>query len=286
MQVGFVGLGVMGAPMAAHLLRAGYEVQVYNRTPQKAQPLLAQGAQQAPNLQSLAANCKRIFLCVRGSDDVTDLIRKLTPNAQPGTLFIDHSTISPPVAEGLHHALTEQGFRFLDAPITGGSMGAQNGTLTIFCGGNREVFEEAEVAMHSYGKRVELVGGPGAGQRMKMANQIAVVGALLGLCESLSFAQKAGLDLAQTREMLAGGAAGSWAFDHYGPKILNQDWRPGFSITNQVKDLHYCDEAAKAIGATIPMTLLARELLQSMIDQGRGEETTAALFEELLRRSG
>jgi 3-hydroxyisobutyrate dehydrogenase-like beta-hydroxyacid dehydrogenase len=172
--------------------------------------------------------------------------------------------------------------RFIDAPVTGGSVGAQNGTLTIFCGGDETDIEEAKPVLAAYGKTVERVGGPGAGQLTKMANQIAVGGALLALCESLSFAEKAGLDIAQTRDLISRGAAGSWAMDNYGPKILAHDWSPGFSVKNQRKDFGYCIEAARAAGAAIPGTVLVDRLLEVLQDEGKGELATTALYEAML----
>jgi 3-hydroxyisobutyrate dehydrogenase-like beta-hydroxyacid dehydrogenase len=179
--------------------------------------------------------------------------------------------------------LQKENYRFVDAPITGGSMGAQKGQLTIFCGGSEEDVTEAMLAMKPYTKRAERMGGNGAGQMAKMANQIAVGGALLALCEALSFAKKAGLDVALTRELLAGGAGGSWAFDNYGPKILAEDWSPGFSILNQRKDFGYCREAAQSIDAAIPGTDLVDRLLKQLQDEGHGEWTTAALFDRMMR---
>lgn len=172
--------------------------------------------------------------------------------------------------------------RFIDAPITGGSMGAQKGQLTIFCGGDAADIEEAKPYLNAYAKRVERVGGPGAGQLTKVANQIAVGGTLLALCESLSFAEKAGLDLPLTRELLASGAAGSWSMDNYGPKLLNRDWSPGFKVKDQLKDFKYCLETANELGAAIPGTDLLNSLLQITEQQGHGEETTAVLFETLM----
>lgn len=282
-QVGFVGLGVMGAPMAGHLLNAGVPLIVYNRTASKAEPLRERGAQVAMSLQDLGKRCGLVYLCVNRSEDVWECLEGLTAEAAAGTLFVDHSTISPQVAVQVHRHLADQGFRFVDAPITGGSIGAQIGALTIFCGGDARVIAEAMPTMKHYSKRAERVGGPGAGQMMKMANQIAVAGSLLGLCESLSFAKKAGLDLLQTRELLAGGAAGSWAFESYGPRIITRDWSPGFTIVNQRKDFGYCEEAAAAVDAAIPGTLLVDRLLARLEQAGHGEWTTAALFEELVR---
>lgn len=272
----------MGGPMAGHLVKAGFETYVWNRTPSKAEPIVSLGAHQSESLAQLAANCQIIFLCVTTSEDVAACMDTLLPAARPGTIFVDHSTISPVASLAMHQKAEAAGCRFLDAPITGGSAGAINGKLTIFCGGSQDVYDTVKPVMDAYTKRSELVGGPGRGQMMKMANQIAVGGALLGLCESLSFAQKAGLDVALTRELLSGGAAGSWAMDNYGQKIIDNDWSLGFSIANQRKDFAYCREAAGEIDAVIPMSDLADELLKRMDDKGQGELTTAALYEEYL----
>lgn len=281
-DVGFVGLGVMGGPMAGHLLSKGHNVVVWNRTLSKADPLKQQGARVATDLPALAAECDIVFTCVSRTEDVEECVRALLPGARPGLLFVDHSTILPEGARRLHTLTGESGTRFLDAPITGGSMGAQKGRLTIFCGGAQSDFDEALPVMGAYAKRAELVGGPGAGQTMKLANQIAVGGALLALCESLSFAKKAGLDLAQTRDMLATGAAGSWAFDNYGPKILEADWSPGFSIKNQRKDFAYTIETAERLDASVPGTELVDKLLARLEQDGHGEWTTAALYQEMV----
>jgi 3-hydroxyisobutyrate dehydrogenase-like beta-hydroxyacid dehydrogenase len=267
--------------MAGHLLAAGHQVMVWNRTPTKAEPLKQAGAEVAPDLAEVGRHCSTVFLCVNRTEDVRECLAEMAQTASPGTLFVDHSTISPVGAVEIAGTLAERGFRFMDAPITGGSMGAQKGTLTIFCGGSQGDFEEAQPLMQSYGKTVARVGEVGKGQLTKMANQIAVGGALIGLAESLSFAEKAGLDLAQTQQLLARGAAGSWAFDNYGPKILDHDWSPGFSVKNQRKDFSYCREAAGSINAAIPSTALVDALLAKLEEEGSGELATAALFETL-----
>lgn len=281
-QVGFVGLGVMGGPMAGHLLNAGIPLTVFNRTRSKTELFAERGATIADSLADLGRRCGLVFLCVNRTEDVRECLAELTRDAAAGTLFVDHSTISTKAAVEIHDELRENGFRFVDAPITGGSMGAQVGALTIFCGGEPRVINEAMPSMQHYAKRAERVGGPGAGQMMKMANQMAVGGALLALCEALSFARKAGLDLVQTRDLLAGGAAGSWAFENYGPKILAADWSPGFSIKNQRKDFGYCAEAAETIDAAIPGTLLVDRLLARLEEKGHADWTTAALYQEML----
>jgi len=282
-SIGFVGLGVMGAPMAGHLLKSGRQVVVWNRTPEKTAPLAAQGCHAAESLAELGATCSTAFICVNRTEDVGEVLQGLCEGAQADTLFVDHSTISPTGASGFHNELGMNGFRFIDAPVTGGSVGAQKGQLTIFCGGSQPDIEEARPLLDCYAKRVERVGGPGAGQMAKLANQIAVGGALLALCESLSFAKKAGLDVAQIRELVGGGAGGSWAFENYGPKIIAQDWSPGFSVKNQRKDFGYCLEASEQIDASLPGTQLTDQLLSLLEDEGHGEWTTAALYEVLLR---
>jgi 3-hydroxyisobutyrate dehydrogenase-like beta-hydroxyacid dehydrogenase len=269
--------------MAGHLLRAGNEVTVWNRTPSKAEPLGAEGARVAADLADLASHSEVVLLCVSRSEDVRECLAQMAPHAKPGTLFVDHSTIAPEAALDLHRWLAERGVRFVDAPITGGSVGAQRGQLTIFLGGPEADAEQAREVAVPYTKRAERVGGPGAGQMAKMANQIAVGGALLALCESLSFAKKAGLDVAQIRELVGGGAGGSWAFENYGPKILAQDWTPGFSIDNQRKDFAYCIDAAQEIDAAIPGTLVVDRLLARLQEAGHGDWTTAALYEEMMR---
>ncbi|HSI72491.1 MAG TPA: NAD(P)-dependent oxidoreductase [Fimbriimonas sp.] len=282
-RLGFAGLGVMGGPMAGHLLREHGALTIWNRTPSKSEQLRSDGAAVAGSLEELGKACDIVFLCVNRSEDVREVVEGLLRGAAKGCLFVDHSTIAPPAAQQLASDLHTEGYRFVDAPVTGGSMGAQKGQLTIFCGGAENDVAEAMEAMKPYTKRAERMGPSGSGQMAKMANQIAVGGALLALCEALSFAKKAGLDVALTRELLAGGAGGSWAFDNYGPKILAEDWSPGFSIINQRKDFGYCREAATSIDAAIPGTQLVDELLKRLQDEGHGEWTTAALYEQIMR---
>lgn len=277
-KLGFVGLGVMGGPMAGHLVKAGNDVTVWNRSREKAEPLRAEGAKVADSMADLGSSCDIVFLCVSRSEDVQECVGELSRRAKPGTLFVDHSTIAPAVAHRLHDELRDKGFRFVDAPLTGGSMGAQKGQLTIFCGGEPVDVEQAIEVMKPYTKRAARVGGPGAGQMMKMANQIAVGGALLGLCECLSFAKKAGLDVEQAHELIGSGAGGSWAFDNYGRKVLTGDWTPGFTVKNQRKDFGYCREAAKEIDAATPGT----DLVDSLLSQVQEDWTTAALYEAML----
>jgi 3-hydroxyisobutyrate dehydrogenase-like beta-hydroxyacid dehydrogenase len=265
--------------MAGHLLAAGHTLTVFNRTPAKTEPLRAAGAEVA-GLPGLASSCDLIFLCVNRTEDVRECLDSMK-DAAPGTLFVDHSTIAPPAATEIQKELAARGHRFVDAPVTGGSMGAQKGQLTVFLGGEEADCDQVLPVIAAYAKTARRVGGPGSGQMAKMANQIALGGGLLGLCECLSFAKKAGLDMAQIKELVGGGAAGSWAFDNYGPKILARDWSPGFSIRNQRKDFAYCKEAASAVHASIPGTELVDRLLAVLENDGHADWTTCALFEVL-----
>ena len=266
--------------MAGHLVAAGHEVAVWNRTAGKAEAV--KGASVAGSLGELAAVCEFVCICVNRTEDVEECLAGMVGGAKPGTVFIDHSTVSPEGARRMHADLAGRGLRFIDAPVTGGSAGARNGTLTIFCGGSESDIADAMPVMSAYGETVERVGGPGAGQTTKMANQIAVGGSLLALCESLSFAKKAGLDVAQTRDLISRGAAGSWAMNNYGPKIESLDWSPGFSVKNQRKDLGYCADAARSVGAAVPGTLLVDRLLCTLEERGDGELSTVALYDALL----
>lgn len=277
MKIGFIGLGTMGAPMAGHLIDKGHEVTVWNRTPEKALPFADRGAKVVAQIQDLA-DLPVVISCVGGSQDVADCL--LAVRSSHPTLYIDHSTIEPKAAVEIGAKLREHGHEFVDAPVTGGSMGAQNGTLTIFLGGAPDVCVAAEGIVCAYGKNVRRVGESGAGQWMKLANQIAVGGGLVGLCESLAFAQRAGLDISVAKEMIGKGAGGSWAFENYGPKILHEDWTPGFSIRNQVKDFRYVLAAAEALGMSLPATEAVNNELEAMLAEF-GSETTAALFRRL-----
>lgn len=278
-KIGFIGLGVMGEPMAGHLIAAGRTTAVWNRTAGKADRLKGLGAEVKASIEDLARDCQTICVCVNRSEDVKEVCDRIAAAAAPGTLVIDHSTIDPKAAVAIHATLKSKGIRFVDAPITGGSAGAQAGALTIFVGGEESDGKEAIEAVQPYAKRAEWVGGPGKGQWMKLANQIAVAGALGGLCECLAFAEKAGLRLEQAKDMIGSGAGGSWAFNNYGPKILASDWSPGFSIDNQRKDFGYCASAANSVGASIPVTAIVDSMLEDLQDEGRGQEATTALFD-------
>lgn len=203
---------------------------------------------------------------------------------RPGMTIVDHSTIEPSAAREISAALADQGVGFVDAPVTGGEKGAIDGTLTIFCGGSDTDFDKALPSMEAYGKKIRLVGPPGSGQMMKMANQIGVVGCVLAMAECLAFADRAGLDMAETIHLVGSGAGGSWSLANYGPKVLARDWSPRFSIDLQQKDLHYALDAARDMGLALPGAALIEALFASLQEQGRGGEATPALFEVIAGR--
>lgn len=275
----------MGAPMAGHLIDAGHEVVVWNRTPAKAEPLRGRGAEVAKSPEDLATRCSLICTCVSRSEDVEEIVLRMAPAAARGTLFVDHSTIEPATARSIGKSLDEAGLAFMDAPLTGGEQGAIRGELTIFCGGPQDSFDRAEPVLGAYGKNVRLVGEVGSGQMMKMANQIGVALCVLGMSECLVFAQKAGLDLADAIELIGSGAGGSWSMTNYGPKVLTRDWSPGFAVELQQKDLAYALEAAREIGVSLPGTALTHQLFAALENSGRGGDATPALFEVIEKLS-
>jgi len=275
----------MGAPMAGHLIDAGHEVVVWNRTPSKAEPLRGRGAEVAKSPEDLASRCSVILICVSRSEDVEEVVSKMAGSAATGTLFVDHSTIEPAVGREIGASLKESGLEFMDAPLTGGEKGAISGELTIFCGGSQENFDLAKPILEAYGKNVRRVGEVGSGQMMKMANQIGVALCVLGMSECLVFAQKAGLDLADAIELIGSGAGGSWSMTNYGPKVLARDWSPGFAVELQQKDLAYALEAAREIGVSLPGTALTHQLFAALENSGRGGDATPALFEVIEKLS-
>lgn len=282
--VGFIGLGVMGRPMAAHLAKAGRNPRIWNRTPGKAEGI--EGAVKCDSIGDVVATGGVEFVCVSRSEDVEEVLSQSISAAPSGTLFVDHSTIAPENARRLGTLLRGQGFRFMDAPVTGGSVGAENGSLTAFCGGENADFDRALPYMSAYCKTAELVGGVGAGQTMKMANQIAVCLTVLSMAECVTFARKSGLDVDQTLRLVGSGAGGSWSLSNYGPKVVAEDWAPGFTVDLQQKDLVYALEAAREAGVSLPGTALAHQLFAALQNEGRGGDSTAALADVLSSLAG
>src|SRR3972149_5080805 len=250
-QVGFIGLGIMGRGMARNLLKAGFKVCVWNRTASKMDELAAEGATKAASPADLAAQSDVVITCVSDTPDVEAVIlgdRGVIHGLRPGALVIDMSTISPHATREIARKLAGKGAHMLDAPVSGGSEGAAKGTLTIMVGGEAGQVARAMPVLQAMGKTITHVGGHGDGQMVKLVNQILVVGNCLAMCEALLFAQAGGLDLRKAFEAVAPGAAGSWMLSQRGPQILNRDWRPGFTIDLQQKDVRLVLAAADPLG--------------------------------------
>lgn len=288
-RIGFVGLGIMGQGMAANLLRAGFELTVWNRTITRMQDLVAQGAHAGASPADVAARSDIIITCVSDTPDVQAVIlgeQGVIHGAHPGALVIDCSTISPQATRELAVALGEKGIHMLDAPVSGGSEGAAKGTLSIMVGGDGDQFVRALPIFQAMGKTITHVGGHGAGQTVKLVNQVLVVGNCIAMCEALMFAQAGGVDLQKTYTAISQGAAGSWMFTNRAPQIMARDWRPGFTIDLQQKDLRLVLEAADELGVPIPVTSLVFQLYRTLQARGEGSEGNHALIKALEHLAG
>ncbi len=281
--IGFIGLGIMGAPMAAHLIRAGYPMVVYNRTPSKMEPLVALGAEASGSCQELATRSDVVISIVSDSPDVECIYLNdegVLAGARPGTLLIDMSTISPVVAQKVSRVAAERGCPMLDAPVSGGDVGARNATLAIMVGGDPGVFERARPLFELLGKPI-LCGPSGAGQTVKACNQIATALHMLAMAEALVLGAKAGVDPAIVLKVLSSGYAQSRVMDVRGPKVVQGDFAPGFRSRLHHKDLNIVRETARAYGCCLPASALAHELFSAMQAQGWGDLDHSAVIKVL-----
>jgi 3-hydroxyisobutyrate dehydrogenase len=288
-QIGFIGLGIMGQGMAHNLLRAGFALSVWNRTADRMQPLVAAGAAAAASPADVAAHSQIVVICVSDTPDVEAVVlgeEGIIAGAAAGTLIIDCSTISPQATRQIAAALAEKEIHLLDAPISGGSEGAAAGTLSIMVGGEAEQFERARPILQAMGRTITHVGPTGAGQMVKLVNQILVVGTMLAVSEALLFAQAGDLDLEQTLAAVSQGAAGSWMLNNRGPQVIERDWRPGFTIDLQQKDLRLVLAAADQMGVPLLGTSTIFQLYRTLQQQGLGSEGNHALVKALERLMG
>jgi 3-hydroxyisobutyrate dehydrogenase len=288
-KIGFIGLGIMGRGMARNLLKAGFEVHVWNRTPGRMDELATEGAVKAADPAGVASRCEIVMICVSDTPDVQAVIfgpRGIIEGAKPGALVIDLSTISPQATRGIASRLQEIGVHTIDAPVSGGSEGAAQGTLALMVGGGAEDVERAMPFFRAIGKRITHVGDHGAGQMVKLVNQILVVGHAMAMSEALLFAQAGGLDLQKTLEAVSAGAAGSWMLSNRGPQILKRDWRPGFMIDLQQKDVRLVLSAADELGVPALLSSLVFHLYRTLQAEGLGSEGNHALIKALERLSG
>ncbi|WP_422125507.1 NAD(P)-dependent oxidoreductase [Vibrio fluvialis] len=281
-NVAFIGLGVMGFPMAGHLSQAGYCTNVFNRTESKARQWAQQFSGEFFSTPKAAATeCDIVFLCMGNDDDVRSVVygdNGVLAGMEPGSVLVDHTTTSAELAEELANACQVKGIAFIDAPVSGGQAGAENGALTIMCGGEPAVFERVAPVMKSYGKQAALMGKHGQGQRSKMVNQICIAGVLKGLSEGLLLAQKAGLDIGQLVEVLKHGAAGSWQMENRAITMSQGKFDFGFAIDWMHKDLNICLSEAKQMGIELPLTQQVDSEYQTLQQQGFGRMDTSALF--------
>jgi len=279
--VGFIGTGVMGSSMAGHLLAAGNEVHVYNRTKTKSDKLVEAGAVWEDSPAAVAAKCNVIFTIVGYPKDVEEIYlgkKGLIESAAEGSLLVDMTTSSPKLAAGIWEAGRKRGISVLDAPVTGGDRGAREAKLTILAGGEKEDFERALPYFRLMGTNIKHMGKAGCGQYTKLVNQITLAGTMTGMCEGLAFAKGCGLDRREVLEAISGGAAGSWSLTNYGPRILDCDFDPGFFVKHYIKDMKLAEEAADEIGLDLPALTLTRELYEEISEGGLGEAGTQSLY--------
>ena len=284
MRIGYAGMGIMGRGMAGCLLRDGHDVTVWNRTPERTDDLVGAGAAVAGTPAELAATCDIVMMCVSDTPDVEAVTlgdNGLIHSLGAGKLVVDHSTISASATRKLAAAVGEAGAAWVDAPVSGGSEGAVNGTLSVMVGGDAADVARARPYMESYGSSITHVGPIGAGQMVKQVNQVLVVVNGLAMSEALLLAKAGGLDLDATIEAVKGGGAGSWMLANRGPQIVDRDWRPGFTIDLQQKDLRLVLESADELAVPLPATSLVFQMYRALQRRGLGEEGNHALIKAL-----
>ena len=288
-RVGFVGLGIMGAPMAANLLRAGFIVTVWNRSPSRTQPLVEAGAVGADSPADVAAASEVTISCVTNSGDVEEVALGpggIIEGAAPGSVYIDCSTISPETARKVAAALEAKGVAMLDAPVSGGDVGAQAGTLAIMAGGDAAPFERCLPVLQAMGSTIVHVGPNGAGQVVKLCNQIAGGLNLLAAAEAVGLARRAGVDPEKMLEVVSAGAAGSWMLSNLAPRAVRGDYAPGFMVDLMQKDLRLVLDAAHETHTPLPGTALVSQLFQSIQADGRGRDGTQSLIDAIAKLGG
>lgn len=288
-RIGFIGLGIMGRPMARNLLHAGFSLTVWNRSRPGIEAIVAEGAAEADSPREVAERSDIVITMVGDSPDVEQVAlgpRGIIEGAHPGLVHIDMSTISPDVTRRLAARLSESGIEMLDAPVSGGETGAINATLSIMTGGKEEVFERCRPVLEALGKKIVHCGPSGSGQIVKLCNQVAVAVTNLAVCEALTLCLRSGVDPRRMLEALGAGAAASWQLQNLAPKMVEGDFRPGFKAEHQLKDLHHALETAHECGASLPGTVIAHQLFALLAEEGHGTEGTQALFKAVQELSG
>jgi 3-hydroxyisobutyrate dehydrogenase len=284
-KLAFLGLGVMGFPMAGHLLAKGHEVTVYNRSPEKAAAWVAKnGGRAAATPREAALGAEFVMACVGNDDDLRAVCRGpdgAFAGMDAGAIFVDHTTVSAEVTRELGAEAAGRGLGFVDAPLSGGQAGAENGVLSIMCGGAEEDYARAEPVMQAYARICRRLGGPGSGQLAKMMNQICIAGLVQGLAEALAFGEKAGMDGAAVVEVISQGAAGSWQMVNRHKTMLEDKFDFGFAVDWMRKDLGICLATANQIGASLPVTALVDQFYKDVQRMGGKRNDTSSLIRRL-----
>lgn len=279
--VGFIGLGVMGKSMAKHIQNAGYSLHVYTRSKDKAVELIESGAHWHDQPKTLAAACNFIITMVGYPKDVEEIYfgsEGLIMNARKGSYLIDMTTSSPQLAQRIYAACEIREIHSIDAPVSGGDIGARNAALSIMVGGRKEDADAVYPLLSLLGNNIVYQGDAGAGQHTKMCNQIAIASNMIGVCEALAYARHAGLDSSKVLESIERGAAGSWSLSNLGPRMINEDFEPGFYVKHFIKDMGIALEAANELGLRTPGLSLAESLYKQLADMGFSEKGTQALY--------
>lgn len=279
--VGFIGLGVMGQSMAGHILNAGYELHVYTRTKNTAQNIISKGAVWEDTVVELSTKCNVIITIVGFPADVEEVYlgdKGILNHAAEGTIVMDMTTSSPDLAENIYERAKKNGIDSLDAPVSGGDLGAQNASLSIMVGGDKKAFEKVFPLFEVMGKNIVLQGKAGAGQHTKMANQIAIAAGVVAVCESLAYAKKAGLDPETVLKSIGKGAAESWSLNNLGPRMIARNVEPGFYIKHFIKDMNIAAASSTRLGLKTPGLDLTLSLYKKMADMGFENNGTQALF--------
>ncbi len=280
MKVAFIGMGAMGAPMALNLLKAGYDVTVHNRTRDKETLVAEKGAKRAASPMEAAREADIIITCVSDTPDVEAVIlgeAGVIHGAEAGAIVVDMSTISPTATRAIAEALRKKGIEMLDAPVSGGSEGAQKGTLAIMVGGNESAFQKAEPVLKAMGARIMRIGPSGAGQITKAINQIVIAGAYQSVAEGMALGLKAGLDMEKVIQVVGGGAAGSWIMDNRAAFMVNNDYPLGFKVRLHRKDLKIALNAALELGVPLPVAAYVEQMENGLIARGHGDEDVSAV---------
>jgi len=286
--IGWIGCGVMGSSMCGHLLEAGHPVTVYSRTKSRADDLVARGAVWADTPAEAAASAQVVFTMVGFPSDVREVVlgeHGTLAGARAGSILVDMTTSEPTLAQEIRAAALERGLESIDAPVSGGDVGARNATLSIMVGGDPAAVERVRPLLEIMGKTIVHQGDAGAGQHAKMVNQVLIATLMIGVCEALLYAYKAGLDLETVLEAVSGGAAGSWSLTNYAPRMLKGDFEPGFFVEHFIKDMEIALGEARRMNLALPGLALAHELYLALRAQGGGRKGTQALLLALARLS-